>query len=290
MKGKHMASKYEFQIESNEEFYRYPQRYQVDPFPICDKLYFVGNQDVSAHLIDTGKGLILIDTTYPTTDALLVQSIWKAGFNPGDIRYILHTHGHFDHFGATDLLVSLSGAKTFLGEADARMFRERPELALIDCGKYAYLEPFKPDVELHDGDCISLGDTVIRAVSTPGHTDGVMSFFFETRHEGETYSVGLFGGAGVNTLCRGFLQKYGGEHRRKDFLNSLEKVKHEKVDIMLGNHTGQNRTVEKRRAQLQNPDKRNPFINQEEWGQFLDQVRRIFGEMIEEEKEAFRPR
>ena len=71
----------------------------MKPFSIFGNLYFVGNADVGSYLIDTGDGLILIDTAYPTTRALLVQSIWEAGFNPGDIKYILHTHGHFDHFG-----------------------------------------------------------------------------------------------------------------------------------------------------------------------------------------------
>jgi metallo-beta-lactamase class B len=86
-----------------EEFYRYPYRYAVKPFCIYGNLFFVGNSDVSAHLIDTGDGLILIDTTYPTTAAMLIQSIWEVGFNPKDIKYIIHTHGHYDHFGATEL-------------------------------------------------------------------------------------------------------------------------------------------------------------------------------------------
>jgi metallo-beta-lactamase class B len=123
-----MLTKYEFSVEAHEDFYRYPYLYRVDPFCIFGNLYYVGNKDVGSHLFDTGDGLILIDTTYPTTDALLVQSIWQAGFNPKNIVYILHTHGHFDHFGATSLLKVFSGAKTFLGSRDAKMFREQPYL------------------------------------------------------------------------------------------------------------------------------------------------------------------
>lgn len=277
-----MAGKYEFDLQAHEHFYRYPQMYRVEPFAICGGLYFVGNKDVGAHLIDTGNGLILIDTTYPTTASILIDSIWRAGFDPKNIRYILHTHGHFDHFGATALLASISGAKTFLGEADAKMFRNRPELALIGDCKYAYLEPFVPDVQLRDGDCIELGNTVIRAVSTPGHTDGVMSFFFDINCGERNLTAGLFGGAGLNTLCRTFLDKYGGEERREKFLESLAKVKGEKVDITLGNHTNQNHTLEKREKQLQNPQGENPFVDPSEWKRFLEQTRLQFEKMIED--------
>ena len=160
-------SKYEFNAESREEFYRYPERHYVTPFRICGNLYFVGNTSVGAHLIDTGDGLILIDTTYPTTKALLVQSIWELGFRPQDIRMILHTHGHFDHFGAPARWKELSGAKTYLGEGDARMFQERPELALTSFCKYAIPDVFEPDEIMRDGDIITLGNTSIRIVSTP---------------------------------------------------------------------------------------------------------------------------
>lgn len=125
-----MAPNTPFCVEKYEDFYKYPHKYYMTPFRIFGNLYFVGNQDVGAYLLNTSEGLILIDTTYPTTRALLIQSIWEAGFDPRNIRYILHTHGHFDHFGATDLIVSLSGAKTFLGAEDARMVPGAPGIGL----------------------------------------------------------------------------------------------------------------------------------------------------------------
>ena len=174
-----MPSKYAFIAEQHEHFYRYPEQYRMTPFRIFGNLYFVGNADVGSHLIDTGDGLVLIDTTYPTTKALLVQSIWEMGFDPANIKYILHTHGHFDHFGGTALMVSLSGAKTFLGKPDAEMFRTRPEMALIANSLHSYAEVFTPDVELVDGEIVTLGNTKIRAISTPGHTMGVMTYLFD---------------------------------------------------------------------------------------------------------------
>lgn len=281
-----MRSKYEFNADSREDFYRYPEKHYVAPFRIYGNLYFVGNTSVGAHLIDTGEGLILIDTTYPTTKALLIQAIWELGFRPQDIRIIIHTHGHFDHFGATAFLQKLSGAKTYLGEPDARMFREQPELALTASCRYAYLDVFEPDVEMRDGDVIILGNTSVRIVSTPGHSDGVISFFVTVEELGVPLVAGMHGGAGMNTMCRPFIEKYRREHCREDFVKGVAKVYEERVDIMLGNHSGHNHTLEKRQFMIEHPEAPNPFIDPREWKRYLDSVMNRFETMLEEEAQG----
>lgn len=280
-----MISKYEFNIKAREDFYRRPEKYRIPPFRIYGNLYFVGNKSVGSHLIETGEGLILIDTTYPSTAAMLVQSIWELGFNPGNIRCILHTHGHFDHFGGTALLKELSGAQTYLGEGDAVMFRERPELALTEASGCQYFEPFVPDRIMKDGDVIVLGNTSIRIVTTPGHSDGTISFFTEIEGDRGRLIAGMHGGAGLNTMCGSFVERYGNSHCRSDFLKGLEKVYDERVDIMLGNHTGHNRTVEKRQFMEAHPEGPNPFVDRSEWRGYLDFVRNRFEAMVREEEE-----
>lgn len=281
-----MGSNYEFNVKSREDFYRHPEKYRVEPFRIYGNLYYVGNKSVGSHLIDTGAGLILIDTTYPTTVAMLIQSIWELGFDPREIRCIIHTHGHFDHFGGTALLKELSGAVTYLGEGDAKMFRERPELSLNDHCGCPYFENFVPDRTMKDGDIITLGNTSIRIAETPGHSDGVISFFTEVEENGIRLIAGMHGGAGMNTLCRPFIRKHHNEHCRADFLGGLQKVYKEHVDIMLGNHAGHNKTVEKRQAMLEHPDAPNPFIDASEWKRYLDAVKLRYDTMIREEAES----
>jgi len=279
-----MPSKYAFSRKKYEHFYSYPELYYTEPFRIYGNLWFVGNDNVGAYLIDTGEGLILIDSGYPTTRALLVQAIWEAGFNPRNIRYILHTHGHFDHFGATNFLVSLSGAKTCLGAADAAMFREHPELALVEDGHYTYVPLFKPDIELQDGDTITLGNTCIRAVTVPGHTMGVMAYFFEVEENGAKQLAGLYGGIGLNTMCRDFQEKYNVPEYRANYILSLEKVRHEPVTITLGNHTAQTHTLEKLEKRLKNPEGPNPFVDPLEWNRFIDQTEQRYVQMLAEEQ------
>jgi metallo-beta-lactamase class B len=277
------TSKYDFIPANYEDFYRHPEKYRVPAFRIFGNLFFTGNADVGSYLVDSGAGLILIDTAYPTTQALIIQSIWELGFNPKDIKIILHTHGHFDHFGATALLKSLSGAKLYLGARDARNFRNRPELALLDCGRHAYQELFVPDVELADGDVIRLGNAAIRAVATPGHSDGVMSFFFDVSDGSRTLTAGLHGGAGMNSLNRNFIARYGNIHSRAEFIASLAKVRDEKVDIVLGNHTAQNDTLGKLKRWRDKDTKGNPFVDPGEWVRLIDGLKARFDQMLDDE-------
>ncbi len=279
-----MASKYAFYAEKLEDFYRYPEKYYVHPFRIYGNLWFVGNADVGAYLLDTEEGIVLIDTTYPATRAQMIQSVWEAGFRPADIRHILHTHGHFDHIGATAFLVSLSGARTYLGTEDAKMFRERPELMLAKDAGPAFVDTFVPDTELHDGDVLTFGSTKIRCVATPGHTMGVFTFFITLEEGGRKLTAALCGGVGLNTLCRDFIEQYHTESYREYFPQSMEKIKDERVDIVLGNHTGQNRTIEKYEKMRKDPLGPNPFVDPAEWKGFIEKVLSGYAGMLRDEE------
>ena len=87
---------------------------KVPPFRMIGNLYFVGTVEASSHLIDTGDGLILIDTGYNNTLYLLIDSIYKLGFKPTDVKYIINTHWHHDHVEGTQAFSQLSGAIYFL--------------------------------------------------------------------------------------------------------------------------------------------------------------------------------
>jgi metallo-beta-lactamase class B len=234
------------------------------PFRIFGNLYFVGTQPASTHLIDTGDGLILLDTGYQHSLYLVLNNIWKLGFSPYDIKYILHTHGHVDHFGATRALVELTGAKTFIGKADEEYANGKLDLSYARELDMEFNETFQPDVLLNDGDVISLGNTQITCVATPGHTPGAMSYFFDVTDGEQTYRAGLHGGMGINTLEKGFLEKYGLPFSlREAFCRSMLRLNEEKVDIFLGNHMQHNKTEAKYQL-LQTGDK-TAFIDPIEW-------------------------
>ena len=123
-----------------------PWEGKMEPFRIIGNVYFAGTFQASCHLIDTGEGLILIDPGYSNSLYLVIRSIYKLGFRPEDIRYIVLTHWHNDHTEATRAMVDLSGAKTLLG-----------------CNDVEKAKPYAdPDILLKDGDTLTLGNTTIR--------------------------------------------------------------------------------------------------------------------------------
>lgn len=234
----------------------------IEPFKIIGNVYFTGTFPASSHLIDTGDGLILIDTGYSDTLFLLINSIYKLGYTPYDIKYIIHTHWHGDHTEATAALVHLSGAKTFIGKKDAEKARKF----------------FEPDVLLKDGDKVQLGNTVIEVMETPGHTEGCISLFFETEENGIKYNVGTFGGAGANTLAKGHFDY---ENCREDYRKSLNKLRNKKVDVFIGNHVWNNDTESK--AVILKETGENKFIDSDIWYEFLDFCEKRLNDIIEKE-------
>ncbi|MBQ8352104.1 MAG: MBL fold metallo-hydrolase [Clostridia bacterium] len=235
-----------------------------EPINILGNLYFVGTKPASCHLIDTGDGLIMLDTGYQHSLFIVIDNIHRMGFDPRDIKYILLTHGHIDHFGAARSLRELTGAKLALGKEDREYANGKLDLSYAKELDMKFAETFEPDILLSDGDKITLGNTTVRTVATPGHTPGAMSYFFDV-HDGEkTFRAGLHGGMGINTLCREFLDTYHLPYSlREDFVRSMHRLQEETVEIFLGNHMQHNHTEEK--ALCKKNGEYYAFVNPDEW-------------------------
>lgn len=248
----------------------HPWEFYAESFQIAGNLFYVGNADVSSHLIDTGQGLILLDTGFPQTVYLLIESIRRLGFNPDDVQYILHSHAHYDHLGGTKAFVELTGAQTALGVEDLVILDSRPELTWAPEYGFEFHETFKVDIPLVDGQNISLGNTTIRCLHTPGHTAGTISFFFNVGVDGQTYTAGIHGGPGLNTLSAEYLKSRDlPVSNRNDFQTSLKRLNSEVVDVFIAAHPFQNDTFGK---QSRLGDESNPFIDQAAWPKFINKL------------------
>lgn len=236
-----------------------PWEGKLEPFKIVGNVYFVGTFQASCHLIDTGEGLILIDPGYSNTLYLVIRSIYELGFSPSRIRYIVHTHWHGDHTEATKALVDLCGAKTLIGWQDEKKVRQY----------------FEPDLLIRDGDSLSLGNTTLSFMETPGHTKGTVSFFFTTQEQGKSYRVGMFGGAGANTMAQGHFDY---ANCREDYRASLHRLQKERVEVFIGNHVWNNDTAAKGRLLLETGE--NRFLDDKLWGQFLSFCEKRLDEVI----------
>jgi glyoxylase-like metal-dependent hydrolase (beta-lactamase superfamily II) len=91
-----------------------------------------------------------------------------------DLQYILLTHGHFDHITGTKGVKEKFGAKVAISAEDEGMLSSaRLSLAVFCGGEQNNVDA---DIILKDGDVITLGDTEIKVISTPGHTKGSVCF------------------------------------------------------------------------------------------------------------------
>lgn len=254
-----------------------------EPIKIFGNLYFVGTKDVSTHILDTGDGYVMFDSGYQHTLHQVIHNMHLLGLSPNNLKYIIHTHGHIDHFGATKSLVALTGAKTVIGRADRDYANGKRDLSYAKELQMDYTETFEPDVLLDDGDVFEFGNCKIYAVATPGHTEGATSYFFDVTDGSEVLRAGLHGGAGLNTLNKDFLNEYNLPFSlRDDYINSMLKLNEQKIDIFLGNHMKQSKTIEK--AEKLKAGDKYAFVDKEGFIAFnLDCIKRL-KELIEGEK------
>lgn len=242
--------------ENKKELREKPWLGRMTPFKIFGNTYFIGTYQASCHLIDTGDGLIMIDPGYTATSYLVIDAIHKLGFKPEDVKYIINTHWHGDHAEATAAFADLFGAKTLIGRDD---FEKAQKF-------------FTADILIDDGYELTLGNKTISFLHTPGHTKGTVSLFYYDTDGENTYRVGMFGGAGLNTLVDP--EKFDFEGCQEAYFNSLERLKKENVDIFLGNHTWNNDTYGKYVTLVETG--KNEFINNTLWGNFLNTLKANF--------------
>lgn len=262
------------------DFYTRPSVYQEEPFRIFGNLYYVGDKKVCMHLVDTGDGLILFDTGYGNSSHLIIQSIYDLGFDPHDLKLIINSHGHFDHFGSGNEFRNLYGARIAMSRVDTELIREEPRRALMHLAPSPYNDICWPDIEIDDGDVLTVGNTSVRCVLAPGHTMGTMAFFFDAVDGDEVKKVGYLGGVGFLSVYKDHNKEYGLPLNKTELMKaSIERIRPEKVDIFLGNHPYHNCTLEKHAWMKEHPGE-NPFVNPRGWGIFLDSLEERLDEFI----------
>ena len=272
--------------QKHQAFYAEPSIEFIAPFKMADDLYYVGDRLVCVHLIRTDEGLILLDAGYPCTKHLIMESIIRLGFDPADVRWIILTHAHFDHYGAANEFRNLYGTKVAISAADAKSMREMPRRAIGSSNESYQLLPVI-DRELEDGEIFEFGGKKIRCVLTPGHTLGTMSFFFDVTDNGKTYLAGEYGGAGVAALKLQYTLYYGlPNDMAQRMVASLDRVKDEPVAVHLGNHPYNSHTLEKRERQLKEGG--NPFVDTNSWKEFVEDIRQKSVKIIAENAELAR--
>jgi len=254
-----------------------PVAQRVEPFQIFDNLFYVGIEWVSCYLLVTTDGLILIDSLYGDHIDTAVDGIRSLGYDPADLKYVLVTHGHFDHAGGAARFQETWGARVGMTEADWELAATPP-----DDPEWAMDVPVH-DLVLAQGDTIELGDTEIRFHVTPGHTEGVLSMEFPVRDGSDQHRAFVFGGVGLN---------FEGVHRTNLYLDSVARIRRlageegNPIEVNIANHASQGRVFQRAEHLASRSDgDPHPFVDPRGFGAWLDELQRNAEEKLFVERE-----
>src|SRR5882724_10434766 len=154
----------------------------LSPHHIIGNVYYVGSKGLASYLITTSQGHILINSNLKTSIPQIRASVEKLGFRFSDIKILLISHAHFDHCAGSALIKQLTGAKYMVMDADVAEIEDggRSNFQYAHNSEMLY-KPAKVDRALHDGDEVRLGNVVLTAHITPGHTRGCTTWTLQVK-------------------------------------------------------------------------------------------------------------
>ena len=162
---------------------------------------------------------------------VLLKAIEESGIE--NLKYILCTHGHFDHVtGVAKLKDKYADAEILIGAEDAGALNDE----ILSLGKYFRI-PFQPcyaDRLLKNGDIIEIGDIALEVISTPGHTPGGVLYYSRKENVVFTGDTIFKGSVGKTTFV-------GGDGAQ--LMKSLEKIKNLPEDCIIYSGHGEKTTV-----------------------------------------------
>ena len=204
------------------------------PHKVIGNIYYVGTRSLSAFLITTPQGHILVNSTYERNVPVIQQSVEQLGFKFSDIKILLGSHAHGDHQEGDAVVKALTGARVMA------MAEDVPALEAMKPGG----KPHPIDRVLHDGDTVQLGGTTLVAHLTPGHSRGCTTWTMKTQEGGKTYDVVIIGSLGTNP---GFKLVNNSETPgiADEFVRAFKVSRALPCDVPLGSHPGMYNLAEK---------------------------------------------
>jgi len=163
------------------------------PFALYGNTYYVGTAGISAVLITSPQGHILIDGTGSKGAGIVADNIRSLGYKLIDVKYILNSHAHSDHAGGIAALQRLTNAPVVAGHANLATLASGK--ASRDDPQYGELPDFEPVSRLRgisDGEVVAVGPLTVTAHATPGHTPGGTSWTWKSCVDGKCQDM-VFG-------------------------------------------------------------------------------------------------
>ena len=235
-----------------------------EPFRIFGNTYYVGAGGVSAVLIVSDAGLILVDGALPQTAPLIDAGIRTLGFKTEDITLILNGHTHYDHAGGLNALQRFTGARVATGAKGVRALEQGnpttddPQVAFA-------VNAFPPVANVHgvaDGDVLRVGNVTVTAHATPGHTPGGTTWSWRSCEGPRCVDI-VYADSISAVSAPGFRFTGDATHPSivDSFRRSITRVSELPCDIMIGAHPSVGDLDGKLKRRTANPSGANPFID-----------------------------
>jgi len=243
----------------------------LEPTQVMDDLYFLGNYWTSAWAVKTSKGIVVIDALDNADEAqhYIEDGLRKLKLNPAEIKYVIVSHAHGDHYGGANYLKKKFNPRIVMSDIDWKVFDDPSfdprRVPIFD-------EPPKRDLAAKDGDTIKVGDTLFKLYVIPGHTLGTLATLFTVHDKGKEHRAVAWGGTAYN---------FGPlPDRLQLYSDTTEKyrdvMKKEKADVLLSNHVSYDSAVAKMGTlKERKPDQPNPFVVGEDT---IDRFLTVLGE------------
>lgn len=252
----------------------------VPPFRIAGNLYYVGAVEIASYLITTPQGHFLLDGGFVETAPQIESNIAQLGFKLSDVKYLLNSHAHYDHAGGLAELKKLTGAKFVASEGDAGLLRNGGH-GDFRFGDTLLFPPIEPDKTISNGESLQLGNQMMIAHLTPGHTRGTTTWTTKIRDGAKTYDVVFVGSQ--SSLDYKFVAQESYPGIAADFVKSFAVLKNLPCDIFLASHGSFFHFVDKRERFMRG--EKNAFVDPDGYTRYLAESEKDFRQKVDRQKQ-----
>ncbi|MDI9239211.1 subclass B3 metallo-beta-lactamase [Lysobacter sp. LF1] len=163
-------------------------RRPVAPFQIAERTWYIGTEGLSALLVKTDAGAVLIDGGLPQAADMLLARMRELGVAPSDLKLILHSHAHIDHAGPIAAIQRATGAQV-VSNAESAVLLARGGFGDLHFGDGMLFPAPRVDRLVMDGETVELGGVAFTVHFTPAHTPGSMSWTWTDTKAGKPLRI-----------------------------------------------------------------------------------------------------